>query len=155
MDRRAERRLTGDGDTEQKDSDSLAAEIGPKGITAIRSGINRRSSIRLDEHNLHAGYERVCGRIRSMSLAPDATAGGFFFFPVSAAFRENNCPPGINLGYPRLIYNYIYYIYIYIHGLLNSGAPREGPFISSPSPVATLRTCIFFRFSLQPPRLGL
>jgi len=49
----------------QKGSDG-SAEIGRKEIMAIRSGINRRSSIRLDEHNLHADYERVCGRLGSM-----------------------------------------------------------------------------------------
>lgn len=133
---------------ERKGTDGLAS-IGQKKITAIRSGINRRSSIRLDEHNLHAGRERSVGGGFARCLR---MAGGLFFFLVSATFRENNCPSGINLTPDRYIYMYCIY---YIHTIRTLKFWRRSLYFVD-LVAATLRACIFFHFfRRRPPRLGL
>ena len=135
----------------------------PKRITAIWPDINRWSSIRLDEHNLQAGCERVPVSARCLHRASD-----FFFFSSISRVPRKQLPIGHKSGYPRLIYLYTHThtnthtrTYTHTHHththtrthththththtiLLNSGAPRRGPFILSTSPPCTWYFLLF------------
>jgi len=119
--RRGKRRLTGDsgvGWHGQKGTNG-GVEIDRKGIPAIRSDINRRSPIRLDEHNLDGRYESV----RADLFGVSARLAAFFFFSGISRVPRKQLPIGHKSGLTslcRLIYLYIYdtddiYIYIYIY----------------------------------------